>query len=290
MIEALHKLFVERGEPRLRSGWRVLAQFWIMVFVIPILGILLFSVLSLSPGLAFLSDEFIISAIGYTLSVYIARRWIDRRSFRSLGIEWDAAAGRDVLMGILIASVALAFVFSVELGMGWLTLSAGAKLSQATWIEIAYWAVVFVLVGWGEELVSRGYMLQNLAEGVGLKWAVFISSAIFSLLHIFNPNASPASVLGILAAGYFLAFGYVRTKKMWLPIGLHMGWNFFEGPIFGFPVSGQETASLLNPEVAGPDLLTGGAFGPEAGLVVLPAMALGSALVFLYTRGRTVGA
>ena len=69
-------------------------------------------------------------------------------------------------------------------------------------------------------------------------------------------------------------------------MGLHLGWNFFEGTIFGFPVSGLETFRLLHHTITGPSLITGGEFGPEAGLIVLPAMVLGAGLIYLYTRGR----
>jgi hypothetical protein len=78
----------------------------------------------------------------------------------------------------------------------------------------------------------------------------------------------------------------LRTRQLWLSIGLHFSWNFFLGPIFGFPVSGITSFTLLQVEISGPDLFTGGAFGPEAGLVVLPAQALGFLIVWAATRGR----
>jgi hypothetical protein len=92
------------------------------------------------------------------------------------------------------------------------------------------------------------------------------------------------AVLGIFAAGLLLAFCYVRTGKLWLSIGLHVGWNFFEGVVFGFPTSGVTIYSLLHIHVTGPALWTGGAFGPEAGLIILPALAIGAGLVWLYTK------
>jgi hypothetical protein len=73
---------------------------------------------------------------------------------------------------------------------------------------------------------------------------------------------------------------------LWLPIGLHLGWNFFEGNIFGFPVSGLDTFRLIRHSINGPTWLTGGPFGPEAGLIILPAMALGIWLMIIFTRGR----
>lgn len=283
-MDFLKNIFISPGEPRLRSGWRLLCQFLIMFFVITLLAPLMFGLAQVSPALAFLGDQFLIGVIAYSLSVYVARRWFDHRSFVSLGIEPTSNAARDIFAGVVIAGLIMGLIFLVELSLGWLDFQGLAALNAPTLMGLGYWAFAFILVGWGEELLSRGYMLQNLEEGVGLNWAVFISSAIFGLLHAFNPDASIAAVLGILGAGYFLAYGYIRTRKLWLPIGLHIGWNFFEGPIFSFPVSGIETTRLLNHEVTGPALLTGGAFGPEAGLIVLPAMAIGAYLIYLYTK------
>ena len=82
----------------------------------------------------------------------------------------------------------------------------------------------------------------------------------------------------------FLAYGYLSTKQLWLPIGLHIGWNFFEGVGFGFPVSGLDIYHLTRITVSGPELWTGGAFGPEAGLILLPGLLLGTALIFAYAR------
>ncbi len=90
--------------------------------------------------------------------------------------------------------------------------------------------------------------------------------------------------VGLFLAGLFLAYAYLRTRRLWLPIGLHIGWNFFESTVLGFPVSGLSLFGLLQNSLAGPDIYTGGAFGPEAGLVLLPALALGTILVYYYTR------
>jgi len=85
----------------------------------------------------------------------------------------------------------------------------------------------------------------------------------------------------------YLVYGYIRTKQLWLSIGLHIGWNFFEGVVFGFPVSGLDIYALTRIKVQGPEIWTGGAFGPEAGLIVLPSLLLGAGLIYLYTRGRS---
>ena len=137
--------------------------------------------------------------------------------------------------------------------------------------------------------MSRGYHLQTIASGFNLLWGLIISSAIFGALHLANPHATWISAAGILFAGLFLGYAYIRTKQLWLPIGLHIGWNFFEGVIFGFPVSGlDDIYHLIRIHVFGPEFWTGGAFGPEAGLILLPALALGFCLVYLFTRSYRI--
>jgi membrane protease YdiL (CAAX protease family) len=184
----------------------------------------------------------------------------------------------------------MGFIFVLILGLDWLTFEGFAWEFDPINVVITgvlTFFVIFILVGWNEELLSRGYHLQTIASGINLFWGVIISSAMFGLLHIFNPNATWVSTAGIFFAGVYLAYGYIRTKQLWLPIGLHIGWNFFEGVVFGFPVSGLDIYALTRITVNGPDLWTGGAFGPEAGLIVLPALLLGGFLIFLYTRIRT---
>ncbi len=282
----LQKIFINPADGRLRSGWRLLAFLFLLFLIIPVVVWIFAGLSGVSPTLAFLSDQNFIGFVGITVSVILARHWYDRRSFQSLGLTWDAAAGRDLLVGILIAGVVMGAIFVAEWAFGWLSVSGLASESNRSGLvaNLGYWAAIFIIVGWHEELLFRGYATQNLIDGLGPQIGLFVSSALFALAHLANPNVNWAAVLGLLAAGYFLAFGYLRTRQLWLPIGLHIGWNFFEGPIFSFPVSGLESFRLLNVNVHGPELFTGGAFGPEAGLIVLPALAVGAVLIVLYTK------
>src|SRR5690606_10462502 len=109
-------------------------------------------------------------------------------------------------------------------------------------------------------------------------------SAIFALLHGFNPGFGLTALLGLFLAGLLFAQAYIVTRQLWLPIALHLSWNFAEGPLFGFPVSGLPGEGLLTVQLAGPEVVTGGAFGPEAGLVVIVGIAIAAGV--LYMRGR----
>ena len=185
----------------------------------------------------------------------------------------------------------MAFIFFAMLAARWLTFEGFAWQFDpvSTVISgVVTFFIVFIFVGWNEELLSRGYQLQNIASGTNLFLGVVLSSSVFGLLHLGNPNATWVSVLGIFFAGVFLTYGYIRTKQLWLSIGLHIGWNFFEGVVFGFPVSGLDIYPLTRIEVHGPELWTGGAFGPEAGLIVLPSLIVGGLLIWWFTRNRVL--
>ena len=228
-------------------------------------------------------------AVGITAASFLARRFFDRRTFRSLGFEFDRHTLPDLLIGFLIPAAQMGLVVLIELGLGWSRWQGWAwQVSSAAAVAggLVLSLLVFVLVGYQEELLSRGYQLQNLVDGAGLAWALFLSSTIFALLHLANPGAGAASTIGLVADGYFLAFGWIRTGRLWLSLGLHIGWNFFEGTIFGFQVSGLEPFTLMKQTVGGPAWATGGSFGPEAGAVMIPAYVLGVLLILAYTRGR----
>ncbi len=225
-----------------------------------------------------------------TVSVFLARRYLDRRTFVSLGLQWNRQAMLDLLFGFGLAGLLMALIYSIEWAAGWL------KFEGFAWHQLPLSAVVFqslvgllhlgIIVAWLEELSDRGYLLQNLKDGLNLPWALFLSSAVFATRHLGNPNATWISTLGIFLAGFFLAYGWVRTQQLWISLGLHAGWNFFEGIVFGFPISGFESFHLIKQTVSGPDWITGGAFGPEAGLVLIFAMVVGTMLIHYWSRDR----
>lgn len=121
-----------------------------------------------------------------------------------------------------------------------------------------------------EELVARGILFRILEEWLGTWLALTISAAIFGGLHLLNRNATVIAALAIaLSAGLLLGAAFVVTRRLWMPIGLHFAWNASLGAVLGLAVSGGEAKGLLRSELAGPELLTGGPFGPEASIQVM---------------------
>ena len=294
------RLFLSPEERRLRAAWRLLLHAGLMgiltvVVSLPV-GVAAAVVAALQPSVSILESTPILlasslaSLVAITLATWLARRILDRRSFRSLGLQVDRHTLPDLVFGFMLTGLVMGVVYLAEWRLGWLQFQGWAWESlpgAGVLAGLLGSLALFVCVGFQEELFSRGYHLQNLAEGLNLPWAVLLSSAIFGVLHLANPHATWAAAAGILVAGYFLAYGWIRTRRLWLSIGLHIGWNFFEGTIFGFAVSGTRGFNLIRQTVAGPVWITGGLFGPEAGTIVLPAIALGAALIWAYTRRRT---
>lgn len=145
---------------------------------------------------------------------------------------------------------------------------------------------MFLIVGIGEEIMFRGVLFRWIDERFGFAAALIVSALVFGLVHIANPGATLWSSIAIaIEAGLLLGAAYKYSGTLWLPIGIHWAWNFSQGNIFGFDVSGGDAGStMIIPYIDGPELLTGGDFGAEASII---AVVLGAALAaFLIIRVR----
>jgi CAAX protease family protein len=215
------------------------------------------------------------------LSYIAAAHWIERRKPGELlaGAGFaEFAAGLALGIALFSMLMLVLWMFGVYRPSGWGSIAplAGGLLTS-------------LLAAILEEIVFRGYLFRLSAKLLGTWGALALTSALFGAAHLANHGATVGSSFAIaLEAGVLLGAAYALTQRLWLPIGLHLGWNFAEGSIFGMSVSGHSTkGSLLVGTLRGRDLLTGGQFGPEASLVaVLICLA---AAVFLLWRMIRLG-
>lgn len=314
-------LFWNSEEQRIRMLWRLIGQLLILIPVVLILqitlGIASFALSSVPGGLdpGVFSDPgsvqalinqnpvlntlaMISTGLALTISIWLAGRWLDRRRFTDFGLKINRQWWLDFSFGLGLGAGLMAGIFLIELALGWITIEGfffTGNPESAFLPSLLPPLLLFLAVGFYEELFSRGYQLTNLAEGLsgkllgqkgGILLAALLSSAVFGVLHASNPNASFFSTFNIAVAGIFLAAGYLLTGQLAIPIGLHITWNFFQGNVFGFPVSGAHfsSTSFIAIQQGGPRLWTGGAFGPEAGLLGLGAMLLGILLTLFYVQ------
>jgi uncharacterized protein len=175
----------------------------------------------------------------------------------------------DLLVGFAITALAILGVFLVELGLGVITVeSAPYDFSTflSTFADIAANAAI-------EEIFFRSLLLSGLVVVLGMvRWGtnrwipVLISAVLFGLIHATNPGASAISVLGNALGGLIYGMAFLGAMNIWFPIALHIGWNFTQ-TLLGFPVSGKDFPGPLTTTSTGSDLVTGGDFGPEAGII-----------------------
>lgn len=292
-------LFYNGEEQRLRAGWRVLIQLILMVILVGGLSMGVSILWQNPPRIVLITTQF----SGVIASIWIAARLLDKRPLREYGFSFDALWWKDFFAGVLIAAFAISSIFITEWSLHWIAITgygwSGASSALFLWTFLSSLAAM-LLVGFYEEWFSRGYQLLNLAEGLRYPWlgskgavaiAMLVTSLLFGLLHFYNPNASAISTFNIVLAGMVLALPYIWTGSLGLSIGLHFSWNFVQGSIFGFPVSGMKfDTSVIYIAQQGPDFWTGGAFGPEAGLLGIGGMAImvGGVYVYVMMSGRDI--
>ena len=143
----------------------------------------------------------------------------------------------------------------------------------------------------GEEIMMRGYVLQELMSKFSTATSVIVSSLLFTVLHgaqLVQSDMAAVGALNIFLASVLLSLAYLATRTLWLPIGIHAGWNVMQGPVLGINVSGTDMATSWQPvTLSGPDMMTGGAFGLEASVLGLIGPTLGIAMMFAMRRRST---
>ncbi len=196
--------------------------------------------------------------------VWIFRKFIDRKSIVSIGLNIKGKKN-DIVWGFLTGLILMVIGYFV------LKFSNNLEVEAIKYDSLAIFGSLFffTMVGISEELLFRGYILNNLMESSKNKYiALLISALLFALMHGLNPNISILAITNLILAGLALGITYIHTKNLWFPIFLHISWNYFQGPIFGFEVSGTITKSVIKQKVTGSELITGGDFGFEGSILL----------------------
>jgi membrane protease YdiL (CAAX protease family) len=211
-----------------------------------------------------------------------ACRFFDRRPLVAIGFSLRAPFAKHLLWGFAWGVAIITVVFLILLVTGSVTV-VSAQFPIGSFVVMI---PVLILAAAFEEIMLRGYMLNNLMASMNKYLALILVSLLFSVSHLGNPNQTWAGLFNIILAGLLLGTYYIHVKNLWFPIALHFAWNFFQGGIYGSPVSGLTTPSVLTLNFPGSEILTGGQFGFEASWVttfVLAAVIIGHHLIF---RGR----
>ena len=195
--------------------------------------------------------------IGVLLLLWILMRFVDKDSFIKLGFSLKGKIN-DIILGMTLGLLLMAVGYTILILLGEIKF-VGFNYDLKNIILLF---LLFIAVSIAEETYVRGYVLKNLLKSFNPIISLIISSAIFSLLHFFNPNVNYIALTELFIAGILLGISYIYTKNLWFPIALHLSWNFFQ-VMFGFNVSGMDTYSLIEFEIIENNNINGGDFGFE---------------------------
>jgi membrane protease YdiL (CAAX protease family) len=277
---------------RLRSGWRVLVFIFAFLaaflLLITVLRVLYLAFLALAPPIP--SSRFLLEMI-YRFALlsaalgagYVCARFLERLPWRSLGLTLHQGWFRDLVIGSVVGFASLA------LAVGIATAGKGLKFSinDAPALSLAKSmlgsATLLIIAALAEEAMFRGYPLQTFARARLASLGLALTSMAFAFAHLGNPNVVPGgTITNTVLAGVWLAVGYLRTRSLWLPLGVHWSWNWALGWFFGIPISGANLVSnpVLKATDEGPAWLTGGNYGIEGGAACTVALLIST--VFLW--------
>jgi len=210
----------------------------------------------------------LIECICSILCVVILWRIYEKKKLKDIGLTNIRNSFNDLLFGLIIGALSFTLVAFTLLCTKSVELQNGLDKPNFSYVLITQ-LIVFVFVGISEELFSRGYCM-NIIKQPKKSWVIpiVLSSIIFALLHSNNPGISILAYANLFLFAVFMGIVCIKTKNLWMGIGYHITWNYFQGNVFGFLVSGIETTSIYKVKVLSPNIINGGDFGPEGGIIV----------------------
>ena len=274
-MRAMGRAIFRNPYGHLRAGWRVLIYLgFVVIASLPLIGLMLLLnwIFDLSGGGDDVTSStnlifFLFIDLSLVIAAWITLRWIDRRPFTLLGLGFQRRSLNEFLLGFALGFLNLVAVFAALWVSGYITVA----VNRPDWLVFAtlgQYLLAYGLAAALEELLNRGYVFQSLCEGTRIWIAVLTISFLFVLGHLANENLRWPGALHLFLHGILYAAVYLKTRSLWVPIGLHLAWNWTQGPVFGFHVSGMEVSNtLLRIVPVGPDTLSGGAFGAEGSII-----------------------
>lgn len=248
----------------LLNGILAIILFVAMSFLGQILGGFVFS----SIGMESMALYVGLSTASAIILCFLWVQFVEGRTISSLGLSREKAIRR-FLLGLLIGLVMFSSVILIMYLVDVIKVNSSFNIGFNILIQVFFMFIAWCIQGSSEEILTRGWLMNVLGAKYSPMVGFVISSVIFGLAHFLNPNINIIAVLNIILVGFMLGLYVILTKNLWGACGLHAAWNFAQGNIYGVSVSGMDaqSTSLMSFTSTGSDILTGGAFGPEASII-----------------------
>jgi membrane protease YdiL (CAAX protease family) len=275
---------------RLRSGWRA-AFFSLSVFLAIILILTPIVAVMLALPTGFSSTNLLGYVLQFSVSFattlffgWLFGKIFEDLPFRALGAWFTRNWFKDLVFGLIIGVISLVLAVLIAYLFGGLTFQFNESHgSSAILLTLGATLLIFIFGAAFEEVFFRGYLLQTLSRAKLFSVGLLITSVFFASIHNANPGANLFTWFNTFLAGIWLGIAYFKTRNLWLPFGVHLTWNWFQGSVFGINVSGLEhlaTAPVMKATDAGPTWLTGGSYGIEGGLACTFALIISTLLIY----------
>ena len=274
---------VFRGRYGIRAGWRIGMWCGAVFFLLTLLGALVMYA-GVRPSFG--------AQVGVELAASVLAGWlllalVDHRRVGALGFAADRAVPRELGLGFVLGGGGIAIATGVLAVAGTARWVADGGSVPEYVAALGQALLFFAVAAAAEEALFRGYAFQALVQGIGAWPALLLSSALFALGHARNPGVDALALANIFLAGVMLGGAYLRTRSLWFCTALHLGWNWTMSALLDFPVSGlARDTPLYNEVTVGPRWLTGGDFGPEAGIAATGVIVALAAFILLSPRLR----
>lgn len=290
----------------IRSGWKILLVFaltyGLSIIVSIILGIVLGVIGSatgnadylLTGSIASIMNNELIFLVSVALSngvsiisCIIVWRCLDKKKIREMGLTSIKSNSNEFLVGLVAGAITISIVSIGIICFGNVEFVNPVNKPNIS-LSLVYGLIAFAFVGFGEEILSRGYIMSVLKQ-TRSKWVVLVGPAlIFAMLHLANNGISILAFINLFLVGLLFAYMFMKSKNIWMPIGYHITWNYFQGYIWGFGVSGNDVQGLYKIKNVSDNIINGGAFGPEGGLMVTIVICLTFGFVYWYYKDESI--
>lgn len=264
------------------KAWEVPGYLRVIIYIFLFLGVLTGGgLLGNMLGMNLFVLTCLLAALSIALT-YLLRTQLDRESWISLGWQWKGYE-KHCLAGALLALAILG------LGTSILAFTGIIEWNEVRWNGTQFFLSVglMLMVAIYEELAFRGYIMGNLLKSVHPMTALLLSGLLFAIFHGSNPNTNLLSLVNVFLAGILLGINFMFTRNLWFAVAMHFCWNFVQGPVLGYEVSGLTLPSVLTQIQQGSPLLTGGHFGFEGSIINTFLTILSILLLYLAYKNRT---
>ncbi|KOA19013.1 CAAX amino terminal protease self- immunity [Clostridium homopropionicum DSM 5847] len=302
----MRSLFIN-NKSEIRSGFKIILFFFFYFLITLISFPMLLTIVALimAEGNFNIFGQYYTEAQNYLLSSQIDIVWmiisksfdlasilviififlkLSNKKFKEIGLVSIKENYRKFLWGSAIGAASMTVIFFCLLISNNATLEN--SLLQPNFTINVFWGIIlYIVVSLSEEIMCRGYIQTTLYQMRMPYLAAVISSTIFAFLHLGNPNVKILGIVNIFFIGLLLSYMYIRTKNLWMPIGYHFTWNYFQGNIYGFPVSGTtQSIGIYNIDTIKENIITGGSFGPEAGILATIVISISFVIIKGFTK------